>query len=502
MPAAPTLAISCSNPIPMQRRLLSLWLPDWPIRRLLRAGIVPPDSPVATVATLRGVRRIAAVGEAAAARGVREGQSVADASALCPGLVTRDATPEEDADALARLALWCQAFTPLTEADPPDGVVLDITGCAHLFGGEAGLIRRLETALPGARAAIAETAAAARAFARYDRAGNSLLAPLPLAALDLTPAAIAALARLGIRRIGELDALPRAERRSAIGPDVARRLDEAFGRIPERRHFLSPPPDWREVENHAEPLLAAEQLRAALARLTERLCARLEAADLGATALIARFHRVDAAIEEARLGFASPCRDVAHMLKLFREALTGIDPGFGIEAVSVAAETASLAASQTDLDANASADPSRVLDLLMNRIALHRVAPVASHIPERAARRAGLTDQPAPFLPPAHPRPVRLLPKPVPIEVIAPVPDDPPLLIRWDGRTHRIAHATGPERIARDWWRHAPDAVRHEAERVRDYYAVEDEDGLRLWVFRAGLHGGTAPPRWFLHGMF
>jgi protein ImuB len=113
---------------------------------------------------------------------------------------------------LAALALWCQRFTPLTALDPPDGVVLDITGCAHLFGGEAGLQAALAARLPGARMAIADTAAAAWGLARY---GGELMA-LPVAALRLPPETAARLRKIGVRTIGQLARLPRAGLESSV----------------------------------------------------------------------------------------------------------------------------------------------------------------------------------------------------------------------------------------------------------------------------------------------
>jgi protein ImuB len=492
----------------MKRRLLCVWLPEWPITRLVKQHIAPPDEAVATVEVLAGRRRIACVNAAAAAAGVQMGQPAANAQAICPALLTFDAAPAADAAALGRLALWAQIFTPLTAAEPPDGLLLDITGCAHLFGGEAGMRARICARLPGAQTAIADTAAAAWGLARFGGFGRAGCfddddpAALPLAALRLNDRAMLNLRRVGIRRVGELARLPRAEVTAGFGADVVLKLDRMLGRAPEPMRFVVAPEVWRTEEQHAEPLLAPAQLQDALRRLTEQLCARLAAADKGATAFLARFHRVDAQLAEIPLRFAAPNRDAVQIHRLLVEKLNDVDPGFGIEAIFCIAQTETLTATQTDSQAPAGADASRTLNLLLNRVKLHRLAPVASHIPERAVRHLAVTAAPAAWEKPKFPRPVRLFSPPVPITVIAPVPDDPPAQITWAGRTHRIRHATGPERIARDWWRHAPDARRHERERIRDYYAVEDMQGQRLWVFRAGVHEGEAAPRWFIHGVF
>jgi protein ImuB len=206
------------------------------------------------------------------------------------------------------------------------------------------------------------------------------------------------------------------------------------------------------------------------------------------------------------LRFAAPCRDEAQITKLLVEKLAReIDPGFGVEAISLeASATESLAPMQRDI-AGEAPDYAKPFNTLLNRLGgakIWRVVPHETYIPESAARRIPVTLPPEPWAKPRHPRPIRLLPRPVPITAIAPVPDDPPVQFTWERRVHRVRWATGPERIARDWWCHAPDPTRPEEERVRDYYAVEDREGARFWLFRAGLHDGVAPARWYLHGFF
>ena len=409
-------------------------------------------------------------------------------------------------DDLATLALWCQIFTPLTAPDPPDGVMLDITGCAHLFGGEAGLMARLAARLPDARMAIADHAAAAWGLARYGQPGSSDIAPLPLAALRLAPEPIARLRHIGIRTIGQLARLPRAGLVAGYGPAPGLRLAQALGEAPEIIRFITAPPEWREAEPYSETLLLPAQLQAALTRLTARLCARLTTGMLGATALTARFYRVDRTCPTTHLAFATPCRDEAQIAKLLIEKLAQeIDPGFGIEAIALEATlTEPLAPMQQEMGAKAP-DYAQPLNTLLNRLGpakIWRVAPHSSHIPEFTVQRMPLQTRPVSWPKPHHPRPIRLLNPPVPITAIAPVPDDPPVQFTWGHQTHRLRWATGPERIARDWWAHPYDPTRPELEKIRDYYQVETMAGARFWLFRAGLHQGVAAPRWYLHGLF
>jgi len=371
-----------------------------------------------------------------------------------------------------------------------------------LFGGEAGLMAVLMARMPGARMAIADTAAAAWGVARY---GGALM-ELPVAALRLPPETIAKLRKIGVRTVGQLARLPRAGLVAGYGKAPALRLAQALGEAPEIIRFMSAPPEWRELEHYVEPIFAPAQLQEALARLAAKLCVRLEDATLGATALTAQFYRIDHAVPHIALGFALPCRDEWQIAKLLRERLAqDIDPGFGIESIALEASAVeALAPVQRDM-ASKTPDYEKPLNTLLNRLGsanFWRSVPQDSYIPEYAAKRVPVSQQPVPWIKPHHPRPVRLLTPPVPITAIAPVPDDPPVQFTWEGRVHRIRHATGPERIARDWWAHPCDPTRPEAEKIRDYYVVEDAQGGRFWLFRAGLHEGISAPRWYLHGVF
>jgi protein ImuB len=500
----------------MDRRLLSLWLPEWSILRQSRFCAAKPgdgaDQPIAVIATERGVRRVHTVNAAARARGVRVDLSLADAKAICPDLLTRPHDPQGDQEALERLALWAQAFTPLTAADPPDGLWLDITGCALLWGGEDRLTARLQARLPGARIAIANNASAAWAFARYGESrygeprygesGAHDLAALPIAALGIDAATQRRLRRLGLRRIGDLAALSRGELLAGCGAETLARYDRVRGIAPDIVHFLPAPSDQTVREQHAEPLLTAAQLGGALSRLCHKLCAQLTVARAGMTALTAQFYRVDRRLETMRLGFSHPTRDEAHIIKLLHNGLNQIDPGFGIEAILLEPVLADMPDSQHDWLDPAAIDEAHTLDLLLARADLQRFVPRDSHIPERSVQRTGISVSPSAFPQTAQPRPAVLFARPIPIQVIAEWPDDPPRMILWRHQRYRVFYANGPERIARDWWRFAPDPSENETERIRDYYYIETTEGLRLWVFRAGIYAAERKAGWFIHGIF
>ncbi len=496
-------------------------MPNWPLLRLRH----PPDardSPRATVETVRTVRRLAAVCPLAAAAGLAPEQTLAEARAICPGLIVLDAAPAADRAALASLAAWAERYTPLAAPDPPDGLILDITGCEHLFGGEvalaADLAARLERfALPH-RLAIAGTPAAAWALARAVapsgpvtriRPGTeaAALAALPIALLRLDARMVAGLRRLGLRSIGELARQSRSGLAARFGPLPTLRLDHAFGRAEEPIAWPRLPQPWEARRAFAEPIGTPDDLARTLDQLTTDLCDRLAAGERGATSLVATFIRLDGAHPAIAVATALPSHDPQRLARLLREKLPAIDPGFGIDAAILAAETtAPLRPPQSSLgplSLETTPPLAATIDTLANRLgpaALWRPAPCDSHIPERAATRLPpLAKAPAWELDPSAERPIRLFHRPEPIEATALVPDEPPIQFRWRGALHRVRAATGPERIAAEWWRRTPDDSQPETNRIRDYYRVEDSAGARFWLFRIGLDG---TPRWFLHGLF
>lgn len=499
------------------RRVMALYLPRWPIDR--RFGTAArPDRPFVLATSAGGRRIVTAVTAAAAAEGISAGMGLADAQALAPDVRVEEADFIADAAALTRLAAWCDRFSPWTSSCGGDGIFLDVTGCAHLFGDEAVLaaqaVERLARQGIEARAAIADTLGAAWALSRFGQeiaitvppgATRQALADLPVEALRLDPEIAALLVRLGLTRIGELCPISRAALAARCGAGVARRLDQALGLAAEPLSPLPPQPLRWSRRSFAEPIATAEAIAAALRELLQHLTQRLGEDGVGARRLDLALYRIDGRLERVAIGTAFPSRDTRHLGRLFEEKLPQIDPGLGIEDMVLTATSAEkLAAAQIALQRDRGtddADLGALIDRLANRFgtrALARPVMRESHIPERAVRFvAPLTRDPAaaPWNP-AKLRPIRLLPRPEPIEATAPIPDDPPLLFRWRQRAHRVRAADGPERIAPEWWRQS------EIEEPRDYYRVEDDGGQRFWLYRAGLYRADRAPRWFLHGFF
>ncbi len=516
------------------RRLISIWLPRWPIDRLRRArrpavapSRRPPAEPVPFALTAPGRHGavLTAVNRQAGAEGLAPGMRLADARALLPRLAVADARPAQDRRGLERLALWCNRFTPCCAVDGEDGLLLDIAGADHLFGGEAAMAAEVEARLAGlgfeARTGLADTPGAAWALARFGGAGCRIaapgatlaaLGPLPVEALRIAPGDARLLRRLGLTTVGAAAALPRAAlarrfRGREEGEAVPERLDRALGRRPDPVASLPPPPACLARLAFPEPLIDLAGLEAALARLAEDLCASLERDGLGARTLALLCCRVDGGAARRGVSTARATRDAAHLARLFAGKIETVDPGFGIDAMALHAVRAEpLAPAQFRLAEGGRGDGELgpLIDRLLARLgeeAVFRLEPVESHLPERAERRMAPGREGAawPVRPGLPPRPFRLFDPPEPVEAVAEVPDGPPALFAWRRLRRRVARAEGPERIEPEWWTAGPE------DRPRDYYRVEDAEGRRYWLFRAGLYrdaGDKEPPRWYIHGLY
>lgn len=499
-------------------------MPTWSTDRLRRTdpNAPPRDRPFVTARRDGASRILASVDAAARAAGLRPGLSVAHANALVAGLVVAEADLDTDAAALRdQLAAWAvRCWSPIVSPDPPDGLIIDATGCAHLFGGEEVMLARIVAGLDRAgvmaRAAIADTPGAAHAVARFGPADpaaiippggvKAALAPLPVAALRVDPEIASELHRFGIKRIGQLYGERTAPLTHRFGPELVRRRDQALGAEFEAITPFMPAQAPRRRRAFAEPLGAHESLARATEELVAKLCAGLESGGLGTRRLDLLFERVDRRTLSLRVGTARPSRDPRHLARLLTDRIGEIDPGFGVEAmVLIASQVEPLDSRQLaapgvgDGAADTAADLAELIDRLANLPDVARVyaaAPLESHVPERTVGRIDALAAVSGTIPwPSDlPRPVWLF-APEPVAVIAVIPDDPPARFTWRGRAHRVRCADGPERIFLEWWRQAA-----EIRGLRDYYRVEDEDGGRFWLFREGRT--NAEVRWFLHGVF
>lgn len=517
---------------------------------------IDPRRPLVLVAPGQGGARIVALNRAAREGGLAVGELVSNARSKVLHLQCRDADPAADAAALRRLALWCLRYTPVAavcdETSGADGLFLDITGCAHLLGGEAELLadlaRRLSAFGLYPRVAVADTAGAAWAMARHGSTGSRIvpaggqraaLCDLPLAALRLSPTSLALLRRLGFRRIGELIHKPRAPFAARFEPEVLHRLDQALGRAPEPLAPVVAPPVYHVRAQFLEPIVSQEHALEAATRLLRELAGALVRDGKGARVLRLMLFQTDGDVQSLDVGLAAPSRDPEHIAQLLGLRLhrlgQALEADFGFEAAAIHVLAAEPLPERQDAlgmdEENAAPEAlSHLIDRLQQRLgmsAVRQLSPHQSHVPERAVRalspslrkrgegrdegrrhtrRTKSAAVPHPNTLPmseeawgegtAAPRPLFMLPQPEAAEVVALIPEGPPRQFRWRGVLHQVAEAQGPERIAPEWWRRTGEAT-------RDYYVVEDADGRRFWLYRAGLYGrDEATPRWFVHGVF
>lgn len=486
--------------------------------------------------------------------------ALTDARALHPGLQVSEADPIGDAESLNALALWTIRYSPWVNICPPDGLWIDITGAAHLLGGEAAVMQDIKSRLHkvGIRTCIAtaETAGGAWALARFHPKGmtgitipagqiTEAIATLPVQALRIDDRLSQTLYRLGLKCIGDITALPRVtlERRfrdkstrstsrltgssSSHIKTLLIRLDQALGYLQEPLSPISEPPRWRVRQSLLEPIMDAALLEQITKDLLPSLLASLEKAEQGIRRLALIAYRVDGTTDQINVASQVATRQADHILRLLKDRYETLDPGFGIDLVMLTViETALMNAQQQDITGSLEAgDAALAITKLTDRIK-SRIGPIGvqrpvhhhSHLPERMQRLSSdLTHKTGwdNVLENIHSdRPVRLLIRPEPLDVMAEIPEGPPISFTWRRLQHKVRLAEGPERLSSEWWfsdRQSDDMPfdQNLAGAPRDYYRVEDRLGRRFWLFRLGLYSArglsAAPstaPRWYMHGLF
>ena len=485
----------------------------------MRISAAPPDGrPLVIYDKIRNAFTLTALDRRASASGLQIGMALADARAIQSDLVARAAEPAADAKLMDEIAAWCERFTPVVVMDPPHGLILDVTGCTHLFGGAAALLgeaqRRIKAEGFSVRAAIAPTPGAAWALSRA--AGGrcvvqdelkETLAGLPVATLRLLPQSAALLRRLGLKTIGQIIDAPRQPFAARAGQHAMLRLDQALGRAPEALTPRRPPPPLFALRRLVEPVLAMEAVLIVTEALCADLCAQLSERGSGARLLQLSLFGVDNRVRTVQLGLSRAESNPVIMLRLLRERLgvspETLDAEFGFDAARLdAVEITPVILRPTDLAPKPGRDSeaeARLIDRLTARLGPVRVGRFALtlvYAPERANGWATVEtktgEPPAPMQDGVMRRPLRLFARAQIVEAIASMPDGPPMRFRWRRVLHDVIRAEGPERITPDWLR-APNG------RPRDYYRVEDRDGRRYWLYR---EDHEEAPRWYLHGLF
>jgi len=448
-------------------------------------------------------------------QGIHAGMVVADAKASVPDLQVIDHPPGLIEKLLEALGLWCIRYTPAVAVAPPDGLILDIRGCTHLWGGERPYLKEIVTRLRGrgydVRMAIADTIGTAQAIAYYGKtvpiissgAERDALSPLPPDALRLEPDTVQRLRKLGLRTIGNFMGMSRTALRRRFGNGLVWKLKQALGEEEEYIQPLHPIVPYAERLPCLDPIRTSTGIEIAIRRLLEVLCKRLAGEEKGLRQAILQCHRVDGKMVQVAVSTSKPTAHMEHIFKLFALKIPQIEPALGIELfILEAPQVEDADPVQNALWGSISGPEDTVLaellDKLTGKTGIHRVSrylPDEHHWPERSFRPASsVGEKSTTTWREDRPRPTRLLAKPEAIEVSAPVPDYPPMLFRYKGEVHPIRKADGPERIEREWWM---DTGEH-----RDYYQVEDDGGRRYWLFRSGHYEDDQPQRWFLHGFF
>jgi protein ImuB len=511
---------------------VALWFPRLSTDRLQRRwqakhGAPPPDAPPLVIAAKENnALVVAALDRKATALGLRVGQPLANARAMLPALKAVAANEPADLKLLGRIADWCERFTPYVALDPPRGLLLDVTGAAHLFGGERAMLDQIRGRLRdqgfAVRGALASTMMAARALARYGDGvivppgGESeAVAPLPIEALYLDPVTTHAFRRAGLKTVGAAASRKRSELTARFGARMVFRLDGALARAETPISPRKPLPDYRAERAFAEPVATCDILLSTLTELAAALAAALEKQGEGARQLEAAFFRADGQVRRIAVQTGSPIREPGIVERLFREKLDAlidpVDPGFGFDLIRLSATRAERAeheAADFDAGTNAKKDIRFLIDRLAARFGTQRILafePMDTHIPECAfaalpaqyARepKTGWKKLRRPGEAPR--RPLRLFAKPEQASLLRSVPGSSAFHMRWRRTQRVLARAEGPERIAMEWWRH------QEAEPTRDYFRAETEDGRRFWLYRDGVfeRDGLAP-QWRVHGAF
>lgn len=472
------------------------------------------DVPFVLAAPERGRMVVKAANCIAEKNGITAGMVVADAKALFPTLQILDDKPELPAKLLNALAEWCLRYTPAIAVDMPDGLLLDMTGCAHLWGGEKEYLKeivlKLRTSGYDVRAAIADTIGTAWAVARFGRvtplinAGEqaAALATLPPTALRLEPTIVQRLEKLGLYTIGSFMHMPREVLRRRFGTLLLKRLDQALGTEDELIIPVQLPEPFQERLPCLTPVRTAKGIEMALESLLEKLSKRLAAEGKGLRTCILKCFRVDNNIQQISISTGRASRHTAHLCKLFEIKIATLRPDLGFELFLLEASVVEdLSAEQEALwNSNGDHDDPAVAELLDRLVikvgagTIRRYLPDEHYWPERSVKLAfSLQEKPTTDWRTDLPRPIHLLPQPESITVTVPIPDYPPMLFHYGGKLHKVKRADGPERIEQEWW--------IEEGLYRDYYCVEDENGRRYWLFRLG-HYDSGEPKWFLHGFF
>lgn len=497
----------------MNRRYISIWFPHLRTDWFALGDKSLHNRPFVLRTSDHGRMVISATNVKAELKGIHVGLVLADARAIVSDLEARDDMDGLPLKVLTELAQWCVRFTPTAAIDPDDGLMLEVSGCAHLWGGEELYLNAVEKRLNArgfdVRVAIADTPIVAWAVARFGTAKlridsghqQAALMKLPPEALRIEKDVVQRLHKLGLHQIGQFVSMPRQILRRRFGKMLLDQLDKALGLQFDEIVPIMPPAQYVERLHCLDPVTTRAGIEFALEKLLVTLCGKLQSEQKGLRMVLLKGYRVDGVTIEAKVGTHRPTHHVAHVCKLFENKISQLDPGLGIELFELEALIVedNPAEQERIWEHGSGLDDERLtelIDRLLDRdgIDVSRYLAAEHYWPERSYRKCVELSEPltvnwrTDVL-----RPTQMLTPPEAIDVTAPIPDYPPMLFVYQGKVHRIAKADGPERIEQEWWL--------QQGQHRDYYRVEDEHGGRYWIFRLG-HYHDEDFQWFIHGFF
>lgn len=498
----------------MQIRFACIWFRHLTTNWLaLRRPELQNTAFVCTV-PVHGRMLISAASATAEQEGIHTGMPLADAKAIVPDLQAFEGQAGREDKLLHAIGKWCIRYSPCIALHKPDSLILDISGCAHLWGGEAAylqeILQRIRSMGYDVRMSIADTIGCAWALAHHGPAstivesGQQLQTLLPLvpAALRLEASMLQKMQKLGLYQIRSFIQMPRSVLRRRFGEDLLLRISQAIG---QEEEFIAPLQEqvpYHERLPCLEPIRTATGIEIAIRKLLEALCQRLSGEGMGIRRAALKCYRVDGKLISTEIGTNAASHHVAHLFKLFELKIATIAPALGIELFTLdATKTEEMPTFQEALWKGKPGLDDQQLRELLDRLSMklgnnviHRYLPDEHFWPERSIKpAASIQEKPTIAWQSQRPRPTQLLSSPELIQVTAPIPDYPPMLFVYKGTTHKITKADGPERIEREWWL--------EKGEHRDYYYVEDEAGQRYWLFRSGHYSGKQS-QWFIHGFF
>lgn len=499
----------------MCRRFVVIWFSylktDWYTRREPKLS----EHPFILYASIQNRMVVTATNKNAESKGIFQGMVLADARAIVPSLRAKEDPPTFFEKKILAFSQWFIRYSPVVSMVSFDNIIIDASGCAHLWGNEetylSDIVKRMQDLGYTIRISMADTIGTAWAQTHFGehfsivKSGQEAqaLADLPPESLRIDDEVTERLHKLGLHSILDFLYMPSSVLRRRFGNDFIRQLQFALGYLEEYIEPINPVPVFHERLQCMESISTATGIEIALQNLLGSICMQLKSQAKGLRTAAFKAYRLDGKIEQIDVMVNQPSSDQDHLYKLFALKIETIEPSLGIELFTLdALKVEETKAEQEQLwngvGELADREMAQLIDTLSNKIGernIHRFLPVEHYLPERSVKKSDdLLEQPSSKWNRNIPRPVFMICPPEPIQVTAPIPDYPPMLFRYKNVVHKIVKADGPERIEQEWW---INEGRH-----RDYYYVEDEQGLRYWLFRSGHYGGAMQERWFLHGYF